>query len=85
MTHLKKYLALGLCSLMLCALVHAEDASDTPDAANIPDAAGSPADAFPMDPSVMKPWINSEVIGMVTEDVTADLKDDFYQHDHAAI
>ncbi len=36
------------------------------------------ASAFPMDPSVMKPWINSNIIGMVTDDVNADLKDDFY-------
>ena len=35
-------------------------------------------DALPMDPSVMKPWINAEVIGMVTEDTKADVKDDFY-------
>ena len=33
---------------------------------------------FPMDPSVMSPWRNTNVIGMVTEDVTADVKDDFY-------
>ena len=32
----------------------------------------------PMDSSVMTPWINSTIIGMVTEDVNADLKDDFY-------
>ena len=36
------------------------------------------ASALPMDPSVMKPWINSNILGMVTDDVTADLKDDFY-------
>ena len=36
------------------------------------------ASGFPMDPSVMKPWINSCITGMVTDDVNADLKDDFY-------
>lgn len=33
---------------------------------------------FPMDPSVMKPWINSNLKGMVQWDVTEDYKDDFY-------
>ena len=33
---------------------------------------------FPMDPTVMKPWLNSTVKGMVTDDVNADAKDDFY-------
>ena len=32
----------------------------------------------PMDPSVMKPWINSSLLGEVTDETTADLKDDFY-------
>lgn len=40
--------------------------------------AGIAAEEFPMDPSVMKPWRNSEVIGMVNEDTTAECKDDFY-------
>jgi putative endopeptidase len=31
-----------------------------------------------IDTSVMKPWINSTIHGVVTEDVNADLKDDFY-------
>lgn len=32
----------------------------------------------PMDPSVMQPWMNSSIIGMVTEDTTADCRDDYY-------
>ena len=36
------------------------------------------ASALPMDSAVMKPWINSNILGMVTDDVTADIKDDFY-------
>ena len=32
----------------------------------------------PADTSVMKPWINSNIYGIVTDDVTAELKDDFY-------
>ena len=32
----------------------------------------------PMDPSVMKPWINSSLLGEVTDEVRADLKDDFF-------
>ena len=42
--------------------------------------------ALPMDPSVMKPWINSTVYGMVTGDYKPDLKDDLYlyvNHDWA--
>ena len=33
---------------------------------------------LPMDPSVMKPWINSSLLGEVTDEVRADLKDDFF-------
>ena len=33
---------------------------------------------LPMDPSVMKPWINSSILGEVTDDVKAELKDDFF-------
>ncbi len=33
---------------------------------------------LPMDPSVMTPWINSCIIGMVTDDINADIKDDLY-------
>ncbi|MCR4658038.1 MAG: M13 family metallopeptidase [Lachnospiraceae bacterium] len=33
---------------------------------------------LPMDPTVMTPWINSNIYGMVTDDINADLKDDFY-------
>ncbi|MBR5766375.1 MAG: hypothetical protein IKX95_06295, partial [Lachnospiraceae bacterium] len=38
-----------------------------------------------VDTSVMKPWINSNILGLVTDDVTADLKDDYYlnvNHDY---
>ena len=41
---------------------------------------------LPMDPSVLKPWINSTVYGMVTEDNKPDIKDDLYlyvNHDWA--
>ncbi len=31
-----------------------------------------------MDTSVMKPWINSCILGLVTDDVNADIKDDFF-------
>ena len=31
-----------------------------------------------IDTSVMKPWINANIYGLVTDDVTADIKDDFY-------
>ena len=41
-------------------------------------ATAADASGLPMDPSVMKPWINSCITGMVTDDVNADLKDDFY-------
>jgi len=37
------------------------------------------------DISVMTPWINSNIIGIVTDDINADLKDDFYlsvNHDY---
>ena len=35
--------------------------------------------ALPMDPSGMKPWINSNIMGMAAdEDMRPDLKDDFY-------
>ena len=37
-----------------------------------------PAGELPMDPSVMKPWLNSCVAGMVTEETFADAKDDLY-------
>ena len=33
----------------------------------------------------MKPWVNSNIKGVVTDDVTADIKDDFYlavNHDY---
>lgn len=33
---------------------------------------------FPMDPSVMTPWINSNIKGMVTDEVNAAAVDDFY-------
>lgn len=32
----------------------------------------------PMDPSVMKPWINSCLLGEITDETNANLKDDFY-------
>lgn len=32
----------------------------------------------PMEPSVMKPWINSSILGEVTNDVNPSIKDDFY-------
>ena len=35
-------------------------------------------DAAEIDISVMKPWVNSNIKGVVTDDVTADIKDDFY-------
>ncbi|MBR6486672.1 MAG: M13 family metallopeptidase, partial [Lachnospiraceae bacterium] len=38
-----------------------------------------------IDTSVMKPWINSNILGLVTDDVTADIKDDYYlnvNHDY---
>ena len=44
----------------------------------MPAAAASEEKDFPMDPSALKPWLNSNVIGMVTEDVQADVQDDFY-------
>lgn len=44
----------------------------------MPAAAVSEEKDFPMDPSALKPWLNSNVIGMVTEDVQADVQDDFY-------
>ena len=33
---------------------------------------------LPMDPTVMKPWINSCILGEVTDEVKADLKDDIF-------
>ena len=36
------------------------------------------AEAPGIDISVMKPWVNSNIKGVVTDDVTADIKDDFY-------
>ncbi|WP_024865058.1 M13 family metallopeptidase [Butyrivibrio sp. FCS014] len=33
---------------------------------------------LPMDPEVMKPWINSNIMGMVTDDTKVSIKDDFY-------
>ena len=36
------------------------------------------AEADEIDISVMKPWVNSNIKGVVTDDVTADVKDDFY-------
>ncbi|HAG69304.1 MAG TPA: hypothetical protein DCL38_04950 [Lachnospiraceae bacterium] len=33
---------------------------------------------LPMDPSVMKPWINTTIYGMVTDEINADIKDDLY-------
>ena len=41
-------------------------------------AKGEDTASLPMDPSVMKPWINSSLMGMVTMDVTENYKDDFY-------
>ncbi|MCR5790129.1 MAG: M13 family metallopeptidase [Lachnospiraceae bacterium] len=34
--------------------------------------------SLPMDPSVMTPWINTNVIGMVTDDINAEVKDDLF-------
>ncbi|MCR5487084.1 MAG: M13 family metallopeptidase [Lachnospiraceae bacterium] len=34
--------------------------------------------ALPMDPSVMKPWINSNIHGMITDEINFSEKDDFY-------
>lgn len=36
------------------------------------------ASKLPMDPTVMKPWINSSILGEVTDEVNAELKDDFF-------
>ena len=36
------------------------------------------SEASGIDISVMKPWVNSNIKGVVTDDVTADIKDDFY-------
>ena len=51
------------------------DSTTTP-AAGTEEAAASGAAG--VDISVMKPWVNSNIKGVVTDDVTADLKDDFY-------
>ncbi|MBR7017092.1 MAG: M13 family metallopeptidase [Lachnospiraceae bacterium] len=53
-------------------------AGESAEAGESPEAAEAGSSDLPMDPSVMKPRINSEVIGMVTEDTAADVKDDFY-------
>ncbi len=42
-------------------------------------------DVSSIDTSVMTPWINSNILGIVTDDVNPDLKDDFYlniNHDY---
>jgi hypothetical protein len=36
------------------------------------------ADIREIDTSVMKPWINSNIMGLVTDDINTGLKDDFY-------
>ncbi|MCR5106928.1 MAG: M13 family metallopeptidase [Lachnospiraceae bacterium] len=36
------------------------------------------AEVSSIDTSVMKPWINSNIMGIITDDVNPDLKDDFY-------
>jgi ABC-type dipeptide/oligopeptide/nickel transport system ATPase subunit len=40
--------------------------------------ADSAGEAAGIDISVMKPWVNSNIKGVVTDDVTADIRDDFY-------
>ena len=54
----------------------AEGDSTTAPAAGTEEAAASGAAG--VDISVMKPWVNSNIKGVVTDDVTADIKDDFY-------
>ncbi len=36
------------------------------------------AESLPMDPSVMTPWINTCIAGMVTDDINADIQDDLF-------
>ena len=44
------------------------------EASKTPSGTSAETKGQPMDASVMKPWINSDVIGMVTEDVNAEAK-----------
>ena len=55
----------------------------TPEVSGEPEAADEQttpevAEVAGIDTSVMKPWINANIYGLVTDDVTADIKDDFY-------
>ena len=57
----------------------AADEQTTPEVSGEPGAQTTPeVGVAGIDTSVMKPWINANIYGLVTDDVTADIKDDFY-------
>ena len=61
----------GLCGMAGAPVFAAETEPDSTEADSAGEAAG-------IDISVMKPWVNSNIKGVVTDDVTADIRDDFY-------
>ena len=72
----KKFLSVIMSMALICATITGCGKANTETVES--GDAQSDASGLPMDSSVMTPWINSTILGMVTEDVNADLKDDFY-------
>ena len=77
----------GCADYAQAALQYAEEARKAVEALEAVEAVEPVEEnTLPMDPSVLKPWINSTVYGMVTEDNRPDIKDDLYlyvNHDWA--
>ena len=72
----KKFLSVIMSITLICATITGCGKANTETVGS--GDVHSDASGLPMDSSVMTPWINSTILGMVTEDVNADLKDDFY-------
>ena len=62
-----------------------ESTEEVTEEASTSEAATSEKDVSEIDTSVMTPWLNSNIIGIVTDETNPDLKDDFYlnvNHDY---
>ena len=75
---ISRVLAGALAASMLMTGCSATETKVAESQAETTEAKAEVKSKLPMDPTVMKPWINSSILGEVTDDVQAELKDDFF-------
>ena len=73
-----RVLAIVLATSMLMTACSATETKVAESVVETTEAKVETKSKLPMDPTVMKPWINSCILGEVTDDVHAELKDDFF-------